>query len=330
MQITDLGGHAGAFGMDPEEQFAQDVLIGLCASPKRIPAKYFYDDKGSEIFQQITLLEEYYPARAELDILRQARDRLPQLIGEERIDIIELGPGDGSKSRIIIEGFLNAGCEVCYYPVDISARALDLLANNLPVHQGLAVHGVIAEYLSGLRFARGRSVNRQLVLFLGSNIGNFDRLQGQAFLHRIWKSMREGDHLMVGFDLKKDITTLTRAYNDSRGLTAAFNLNLLRRINDELGGNFDLERFEHLGIYNPVLGAMESYLISQCPQEIHISDLKRSFRFEAYEPLHLEYSFKFLDEDIEYLAGETGFLLEANFHGERHEFVDSLWRVTKR
>lgn len=329
MEIIDLAGDGRAVPGDAREQFALDVLTGLCSSPKYIPAKYFYDDRGSRIFQQITRQEEYYLTRAELDILARMMAELPRLVPGDCIDIIELGPGDGAKSRVVISGFLRAGFRVAYYPIDISARALDMLANNLPADRRLAVHGVVAEYFEGLRYARGRSGNRQLVLFLGSNIGNFDRKQNQAFLRRMWKGLNAGDHLVVGFDLKKDVGTLTRAYNDGAGHTRAFNLNLLRRVNEELGADFDLARFQHFGVYNPVLGAMESYLLSTQAQDVYVAELERSFHFEPYEPLHLEYSFKFLEQDIEFLCERIGFRLERNFYDARRYFVDSLWSVRK-
>lgn len=329
MDITDLREDNGAASADAREQFALDVLTGLCASPKQIPAKYFYDDNGSRLFQQITRQEEYYLSRAELSILETVKSELPRLVPGESIDIIELGPGDGAKSRLVIAGFLQAGRRVNYYPIDISAKALDMLANNLPGDRRLAVHGVIAEYAQGLRYARERSENRQLVLFLGSNIGNFDSCQSQAFLRSVWKSLAAGDRLIVGFDLKKDVATLTRAYNDAAGHTRAFNLNLLRRINEELGGDFDLDGFQHFGVYNPVLGAMESYLLSTRAQEVHIAELERSFGFEEFEPLHLEHSFKFLAQDIDRLCERIGFRLERNFYDPRRYFVDSLWSVRK-
>ncbi|MDR2876916.1 MAG: L-histidine N(alpha)-methyltransferase [Chromatiales bacterium] len=329
MDIVDLTANSSATGVDAHEQFALDVLTGLCSSPKQIPAKYFYDDNGSRLFQQIMHQEEYYLSRAELAILDAAQHELPKLVEGENIDIIELGPGDGAKSRLVISGFLRAGRSVNYYPIDISAKALDLLANNLPKDRRLSVHGIIADYTQGLRYARALSGNRQLVLFLGSNIGNFDTCQSQAFLRSVWASLAAHDRLIVGFDLKKDVATLTSAYNDSGGHTRAFNLNLLRRINKELGADFDLNGFQHFGVYNPVLGAMESYLLSVRVQEVYIAALERSFGFEEFEPLHLEYSFKFLEQDIERLCDQIGFGLERNFYDPKHYVVDSLWSVHK-
>ncbi len=312
-----------------KEQFSMDVLMGLCSTPKTISSKYFYDDIGSELFQKITQHEDYYPTRKEYEILNNIKHKLPQIIEEEEIDIIELGAGDGHKSQLIIQGFLDKNIKVNFYPIDISEKAMTLLEENIKPHENLKIHGVVAEYFDGLRFVRNKSTNKQLLLFLGSNIGNFSRVQNQGFFRKIWLNLNEFDYILVGFDLKKDIGTLTAAYNDSAGYTKKFNLNLLDRINLELGGNFDKNKFQHFGIYNPILGAMESYLLATEAQDVYISELERSFHFSAYEPIHLEYSFKFLKSDITYLCEHTGFKMIEHFSDPQEYFVDSLWEVTK-
>lgn len=329
MEITRLIDHSSIDDNAQKDQFAIDVLTGLCASPKNLSAKYFYDDIGSEIFQQITRHDDYYLTRTEFDILNTIKHALPEKIGEQELDIIELGAGDGHKSRLILEGFLDAGCKVNFYPIDISEKAMMLLQDNIPTHANLTIHGVIAEYFDGLRLVRKTSANKQLVLFLGSNIGNFDRIQNQGFLRKLWMSMNASDFTLLGFDLKKDVGVLTAAYNDSAGLTKEFNLNLLRRINRELGGNFKLDTFQHFGVYSPILGAMESYLLSTVTQEVFISALERSFHFDEYEPIHLEYSFKFLKNDINFLSKKTGFEVVDHFSDSNVHFVDSLWKVIK-
>ncbi len=312
-----------------KEQFAIDVLTGLCMSQKHISAKYFYDDSGSELFQKITKHEDYYPTRTEFEILDNIKHKLPRLIDAEEIDIIELGAGDGHKSQLIIQGFLDLRVKVNFYPIDISEKAMHLLEKNIEPHCDLKVHGIVGEYMEGLRFIRKKSSRTQLVLFLGSNIGNFDQVQNQGFLRKLWKSLNESDHALIGFDLKKKVNILTTAYNDSAGHTKEFNLNLLRRINSELGGNFDICKFEHLGTYNPALGAMESYLLSTESQEVYISELQRSFHFNEFEPIHLEYSFKFLRSDIDYLSQQTGFEVVEHFSDPKNYFLDSLWNVLK-
>ncbi|KGJ96028.1 L-histidine N(alpha)-methyltransferase [Thalassotalea sp. ND16A] len=311
------------------DQLAIDVLTGLCAAPKHLPAKYFYDDVGSEIFQQITQHEDYYLTATEIEIITSIKDDLPGLIDEQEIDIIELGAGDGHKSQLIIESFLGIGCRVNFYPIDISEKAMVILHENIKPHKNLTVHGVIAEYFDGLRLVRTKSTNKQLLLFLGSNIGNFDRVQNQGFLRKLWMSLNVSDYILLGFDLKKDVSKLTSAYNDSDGLTAQFNLNLLQRINSELGGNFNLDKFQHFGVYNPVIGAMESYVLSTETQEVYISALQRTFSFAAYEPIHLEYSFKFAPGDIEFLCQQTGFEMVKHYTDSNHYFIDSLWKVIK-
>ncbi|MDX9740169.1 MAG: L-histidine N(alpha)-methyltransferase [Gammaproteobacteria bacterium] len=330
MDIVDLRDAADAGAVtDAHESFALDVLLGLCSAPKHLAAKYFYDARGSQLFLRITQQREYYLTHTEAAILQACSAELARMVEGDPITIVELGPGDGSKSRLVIDAFLSEGRTVDYHGIDISPRALDQLAQNLPRHPRLRLHGIVAEYFTGLRHAGADPDRKMLVLFLGSNIGNLDRQQNQVFLRRLWQHMENDDHVLIGFDLKKDVAMLTRAYNDDAGYTRAFNLNVLDRINRELGGNFDLDGFQHFGVYNPVLGAMESYLLSNREQEVYISDLQRHFRFASHEPLHLEYSFKFLEEDISFLGNRIGFHIERNFADERRWFVDSLWTVRK-
>ena len=314
------------------EQFALDVLTGLCEKEKRLPAKYFYDDTGSHIFQKISQHEDYYLTKTEFEILNSVKHKIPELINDKqkKIDILELGAGDGHKTQLLIDGFLASGYEVNFYPVDISEKAMSLLEKNIKPHQNLSIHAVVGDYFEGVKFVRKQSKNKLLVLFLGSNIGNFDRVQNQGFLRHLWMNLNALDYLLIGFDLKKDVTKLINAYNDSSGYTKDFNLNLLERINRELGANFDLEKFQHYGVYNPVLGAMESYVLSMEEQEVYISSLERVFGFSAFEAIHFEYSFKFLPADISYLASNNGFEHIMNFSDQEEYFVDSLWQVTKK
>src|SRR5690606_28582441 len=181
----------------------------------------------------------------------------------------------------------------------------------------LEVQGIVGDYLDSLRHLDGVSERRKLLLFLGSNIGNFDYLNALRFLRNVWKRLAHGDMLLIGFDLKKDVDVLLRAYNDSRGVTRAFNLNVLRRINEELQGEFRLDRFEHYGLYNPLRGAMESYLLSLEEQEVHVGEIRKSFRFAPFEPIHLEDSHKYLLPDIEKMAADTGFAVLGHWQDSR-------------
>ncbi len=311
------------------EEFAIDVLTGLSKPEKRLSTKYFYDDRGSDLFQKITQHHDYYLTRTEFNILKESSAKIANLINEDEIDIIELGAGDGHKSELVIDGFLGQGKKVNYFPIDISAQALKQMEEHITHKSDLTIHGIVADYLQGLKFLKQKSKRRKFVLFLGSNIGNFDRTQSENFLRQLWKYLNSDDYLLIGFDLKKDVEKLSAAYNDSSGHTRDFNLNLLDRINRELGGNFDKKKFQHIGVFNPKLGAMESYLLPKEKQEVYIKELEHSFEFEAYEPLHLEYSFKYTKEDIERTCQHTGFKLKDHFTDKDQLFIDSLWQVVK-
>ena len=184
-------------------QFAVDVLIGLSKHPKRLSPKYFYDDAGSDLFQKITSSEDYYLTRIEFSILDKISSLLPKNVSEKEIDIIELGAGDGHKSKLILDGFIEAGVKVNYCPIDISSQAMELLAENISETENLKIKAVVSEYMAGLKYLRKTSTNKQLVLFLGSNIGNFDKDHSIDFLRQIWNCLNHGDFLLSGFDLKK-------------------------------------------------------------------------------------------------------------------------------
>ena len=188
---------------------------------------------------------------------------------------------------------------------------------------------MVAEYFDGLKWLSNLNGQHNVVLFLGSNIGNFSHSEARVFLHSLWNALNDGDRILIGFDLKKDVQQLLRAYNDSQGVTAKFNLNLLRRINRELGGNFDLSQFQYYSTYNVLSGAIESYLVSCRKQVVHIEALGQSFLFQAWEPVHTEYSYKFLESDIALLAEKTGFRIVKHLYDSRKCFADSLWQVSK-
>lgn len=313
-----------------KEQFALDVLVGFSAEAKYLPCKYFYDTEGSRLFEQITDLEEYYLTGCEYEILWQAGPDIASLISAEPFEIVELGAGDGRKTRLLISAALEQGDDISYIPVDISESAISELVDSLRgTYPDLQTQGIVGEYVDSLRHLENTSPKRKLVLFLGSNIGNFDYENALAFLRTLWKHLNHGDLLLVGFDLKKDPEVLTRAYNDSKGLTRDFNLNILKRINAELGGNFDPARFIHHGLYNPVRGAMESYLISLESQTVTIDAIRKSFHFSPWESIHLEFSYKYLLADVRAMATATDFECIAEWTDKRHYFADALWRVRK-
>jgi L-histidine N-alpha-methyltransferase len=315
---------------ESHEVFALDVLIGLSQTPKSLPSKYFYDEEGSKLFQQITKLSEYYLTGCEFEIFQDKKGEIAGLIGGSQFNLVELGAGDGRKTKILLEHFLKAGLDFRYVPIDICEAALEGLIGGLDKHSpGLPIEGLVADYCDGLKWLCNMNKHRNVVLFLGSSIGNFSHSEAREFLYGLWNALEDGDYLLIGFDLKKDIQLLERAYNDSQSVTAQFNLNLLHRINRELGGNFDTDQFQYYSSYNALSGAMESYLISRQEQVVDIEALNQSFAFEAWEPVHTEYSYKYLESDIASLAEETGFTIIAQLMDSKQYFVDSVWQVSK-
>lgn len=317
--------------IDIEKQnFALDVLIGLSESPKRIPSKYFYDDRGSRLFQKIMDLPEYYLTNCEFNIFQSKKQEIAELIEGHVINLVELGAGDGRKTRILIEHFLKKEIDFKYIPIDISEGAMKTLISLMnKKFPELNIEGIVAEYFQGLKWLSKITSRKNLVLFLGSNLGNFNKSQSRVFLRNLWNTLNDGDYLLTGFDLKKDINLMRNAYNDSQGVTSEFNLNLLTRINKELGGNFDLSKFRHYANYDVFTGAMESYLVSLEKQIVFIKELSQTFEFNAWEPIHTEYSYKYLENDIIELAEATGYVIVKQIYDHDKYFIDSIWQVQK-
>jgi len=316
---------------DSGREFALDVLTSLSEQPKRLPSKYFYDDEGSRLFQKIMGLGEYYPTGCEREILENHGRSIVASCPQGPMNLIDLGAGDGAKTRVLIDHLHASGADFRYVPLDISEGAIRELAGKLEAdYPWLEIEGLVCDYADGLAWLAQMDANRtNVVLFLGSNLGNFDRARSRAFLRLLWTSLRDGDYVLVGFDLKKDIDVLLHAYNDAEGVTAAFNLNLLSRINRELGADFRLEAFRHFGTYDVFSGAMKSYLVSLEQQRVDIAALGRTFDFEPWEPVLTEYSYKYLESDITDLAEATGFAIDAIYRDSRRYFADALWRVVK-
>lgn len=308
--------------------FADEVASGLSRSPKQLPCKYLYDAEGSRLFREIMDLEEYYPTRCETEILDRHKGDICQIIGSSDFNVVELGAGDGAKTKILLKHFIDLGLRFRYVPIDISASAVEGLTRDLEKEfGGLAVRGMATDYFEGLAWLSRTNHRTSLVLFLGSNIGNFTPGESFAFLTSLRKSLNAGDYVLVGFDLKKDLNTLLRAYNDPKGVTARFNVNILHRINDELGGNFVPSRFEYYSTYDPRSGAIESFLISTKEQTVFIDLCGRAFSFARWEPIHTESSYKFLKRDFTRLARESGFRPVASFCDSRRYFADTLWQA---
>jgi L-histidine Nalpha-methyltransferase len=305
--------------------FAADVRDGLLRSgQKEIPSKYFYDELGSALFEAITVLPEYGLTRADERILRRhAVDIVSRLPAP--VIVAELGSGSGRKTRWVLEA-LSRRHPVTYHPIEISATALARCAREMSSIASVSVVGFERPYLDGLLAAAARRVEGEvlLVLFLGSTIGNFDRHAGEHFLRQVRGMLREGDALLLGADLVKSIPAMLAAYDDPTGVTAAFNLNLLGRINRELDANFDLALFQHVARYNEVEQRIEMHLRSRVAQTVLVRGLEMVVHFEAGETIWTENSHKFTPMEIVSLAERTGFRCDAQWLDQEWPFAQNL------
>lgn len=312
-------------------EFAADVMAGLSGAEKFLHFKYFYDKTGSELFEQICLQPEYYPSCTEAAILYQYSPRIAELAQtSDGVSIIEPGSGSSAKTRILFEQML-AKSRVCYFPIDISRSILQETAASLTSEfRDIKVVGIPLEYKEGMKrvseiMADGGVPQRKLMVFLGSSIGNFEPGQSALFLRMVRENMQESDLLLVGFDLHKDRRVLDAAYNDKKGVTAMFNLNLLKRINAELGGDFDLDKFEHKAFYNKQLHRVEMHLVSKADQSVYVGALERSFKFQRGETIHTENSYKYDLGQIRGIAQASGFMLKECFADRKNWFCLALF-----
>ena len=283
--------------------FEADVIAGLLSNPRTIPSKYFYDEHGAALFQKICELPEYYVTRTEIDILDRSRADIASQLGPN-IQLIGLGTGAGTKTRFLVEGLETPAV---YIPVDISERQLrDSAALFRKMFPNLEVLPVCADYLQSVALpSPSRKPTRNVVYFPGSTIGNFEPAEAVQFLRRIANVCRGGGGLLIGVDLKKDRQVLEAAYNDSAGVTARFNLNLLQRINRELGADFDLDQWRHRAIYNSNAGRIEMHLISETDQFVHLNEHR--FHFRRGEKIITEYSYKYTPDEFAAFAAKAGF-----------------------
>jgi len=283
--------------------FLADVLSGLSSNPRTLPCKYFYDERGATLFQKICELPEYYVTRIEIDILDRNRDDIASQLGP-KVELIGLGTGAGTKTRILIEALEDPAV---YIPVDISETQL---RESTPVFRkifpNLEILPVCADYLQPVVLpSPDRKSNRRIVYFPGSTLGNFEPDEAGQFLRRIANVCRGGGGLLIGVDLKKERHVLEAAYNDRAGVTAQFNLNLLKRINRELGANFDLDHWRHRAVYNSEAGRIEMHLISDVDQFVDLDGQK--FHFPRGDRIITEFSYKYSPNEFAALAGKNGF-----------------------
>ncbi|GAB1403513.1 MAG: L-histidine N(alpha)-methyltransferase [Lentimicrobiaceae bacterium] len=306
-----------------------DTLAGLGSSPKSLKAKYFYNARGSRIFEQIMQMPEYYPTKCEQEIIANQSTAIINALTnnkDETFELFELGSGDGFKTRILLKALIKTNADITYIPVDISNQAIEALQKNLKRDlPSLNIMPRLGDYFEVLHRINGYSGFKKAVLFLGANIGNYLPDEMDSFLTGLAGFMHKGDTALLGFDLKKSPSVIMAAYDDPHGLTRDFNLNLLRRLNDELKADFNLNRFEHHATYNPISGYAKSYLISSCDQKVKIAVADKVISFEKSEPVFMEVSRKFDLKTIHHLARKYGFKVVADFTDSKKYFLDSVW-----
>ncbi|HJQ25994.1 MAG TPA: L-histidine N(alpha)-methyltransferase [Blastocatellia bacterium] len=311
------------------DKFADDVRAGLTARPKSLPPKYFYDDLGSKLFEAICRLPEYYVTRAESEILSRHAEAIIEAAGHPA-RLLELGSGSAEKTRYLIDALLQRQAELRYLMVDISPPSLEAASRELlKTYPDLRITAYATDYFTALaalaEAGKGKQdYRRTIAVFLGSNIGNMDADESRTFLRAVRRVLDAGDALLLGADLKKSASVLVPAYDDALGVTAAFNLNLLVRINRELGGDFDVKQFAHRAVYNEQAGRIEMHLVSRAPQAVRLRALGLEIHFAAGETIHTENSYKFDAGQLAALADDTGFALRRTWHDEMKQFSFNL------
>ena len=306
-----------------EKTFAEEIRTSLTKNQKSIAPKFFYDKKGSNLFEKICSLPEYYPTRTEISILKKLQTELPDFI-DDSFRLVELGSGASVKTRLLLDIFTNLQEKTDYFPIDISEILTESSEQLLADYNDLHITGIIDTYEGGLEFLQNYDDKKNLILFLGSSFGNFSPDDGYAFLQKINSAMKSNDLFLIGLDLVKDIQVLESAYNDSQGITAKFNLNVLSRINDELDADFDLINFKHHAIYNKEDQRIEMYLKSLVNQSVIISKSNLSLNLNKDELIHTEYSRKFQVSEIRKLLISTGFKIKNIWLDDAENFSLSL------
>ena len=303
--------------------FEREVRQGLTDFPKHLSSKYFYDQVGDKLFQDIMAMPEYYLTDAEFSILEHHKADITALFSgsSESFNLIELGAGDGKKTKILLKELSNQNVDFTYLPIDISQNALDQLTetieNELPTVRTKSLQGTYFETLSTFNEF---NYAKKVILFLGSNIGNLLHKQAIDFLRSVQEIMLEDDLLFLGVDQKKHPQKILDAYNDASGITATFNKNILVRINNELGGNFNPDHFLHWEVYDPETGTAKSYLVSKEEQEVSIKKLGLTVSFKPWETIHTEISQKYDDDIMRWLAQEAGLSIKTEFSDAENQF----------
>jgi L-histidine Nalpha-methyltransferase len=310
----------------PVSEIVGDVFEGLTKTPKSLPPRLFYDAAGSALFEEITRLPEYYLTRTERALLERYSGEIAERVGAN-VNVIELGAGTAAKTGTILKALSQRQLRVNYYPVDISSSALQVAVESLNgSYPQVRVHPVATNYIADSQFLESVS-GRKLVLYLGSSIGNFEPQEAMDLLRRMRAHMDEGDYLLVGSDLVKDTSVLLPAYDDAHGVTARFNKNVLARINRELGGNFDLDLFRHVALWNAERSRVEMHLESTVDQTANVKLIGLEVPFKRGERIHTENSYKYTIPGVRKTLLKTGFAIESTWTDDKSWFGTHLARA---
>ncbi|HEY9184745.1 MAG TPA: L-histidine N(alpha)-methyltransferase [Salegentibacter sp.] len=308
--------------------FEEDVYKGLTSHPKYLLSKYIYDEKGDKLFQQIMDMPEYYLTNCELGILKEYTAPIADSFNNvDGFDLIELGAGDGKKTKVLLKHLSEQDYEFTYLPIDISEHVLKVLEASVKKEMpGVDIKPQQGTYFKTLESLADFSKRKKVILVLGSNIGNLLHENAIEFLRNIQQAMAPEDMLFMGFDQKKNPQKILDAYNDPYGITEAFNKNLLVRINNELGGNFNPDNFKHWETYDPETGTAKSFLVSKLDQEVFIEAFNLKVHFEAWESIHTEISQKYDEKVVKWLATEAGLKIETRFADSEDCYRNYIFR----
>ena len=309
-----------------DDDDGSDVVAGLTSSPKTLPCKYFYDAAGSDLFERICETPEYYPTRTERLILERHAGDIAALTG--RCELVELGSGSASKTRILLEAYADAAKEIHFVPIDVSESILRESSRELVArYGGLSIRGFSGTYEQALANLHPAPAPKRMFIILGSTIGNFRERERTAFLTRIRGAMTAGDYFLIGIDRRKNIDVIERAYNDDKGLTARFNINMLSHLNRRFHGDFVTENFSHRAFYKTARHRIEMHLQSHCRQTVSLRDLNLSVTLDEGESIRTEISRKFDPDQMAAEFGELGFSHQATWTDDRAWFAVMLFRL---
>jgi len=309
--------------------FKKEVYEGLSSSPKYLSSKFIYDKAGDALFQDIMALPDYYLTGCELEILKTHTQDIAAIFNnaEDGFDLIELGAGDGKKTKVLLKHLVERNIDFTYKPIDISLNAINLLTDTLSKEiPTLTVDGEEGEYFEVLERLKTFNSRKKVIMVLGSNIGNLMHPRAIKFLSKLRDTMSKEDLLFMGFDQKKDPQTVLDAYNDSTGITAAFNKNILHRINNELNGRFNVDAFKHWEVYDPETGTAKSFLVAKEAMQVDIPSIDLTINLEPWETIHVEISQKYDDETVDWLASQSGLLVETSFTDKKAYYKNYIFR----